>query len=556
MADTDTALAMPARMAGMELGNVLAIPAVRQVSLLIGVAASVALGVAAFLWGQGPDYRNLYSGLSPSDAADVTAALGAAQIEHRLGAGGTSVQVLAGFVDQARLELAGQGLPSTSNPGLELLKEDSGFGVSQFMETARYQHALETELSRTIKSMRSVQDARVHLAVPRQASFLRDRDKPSASVLLTLGRGRTLEKSQAESILQLVAGSIPNLSSSAVTIVDQYGTLLSDSDSDSGLGLGRQQYDYSRNLEQLYRKRVLDLMTPVVGSGNVRAEVMADLDFTETSETRESYDPANSVVRSEAIDEQIRRADTEEGGGIPGAISNQPPATGGIAQGAGLADGERELSRNTSSTRNFEIDKTVSVTRQPTGAIRRLSVAVLIDEALAAPLSVDGAEGESAESTPAVKVDAAAIELYTNLIKDAIGFDEARGDTVSVITAPFVPDVEAEPLEEPAIWESPGLQSLARNIVGVLLVLGIAFGLGRPLLKGLVTSAPASSRSGGVVAATGEILPAGSPDGRSAIVPATSGFSYEQKIAAARNITGHDPARVAQVLRKWVASDE
>lgn len=552
MAESENTSSLPTRLAGLELGHVVAIPAVRQLSLLIGVAASVAAGFAIFVWGQGPDYRTLYSGLSAETAAEITTALASAGIEHELGAGGTSVRVGAAFMDQARLEMAGQGLPASSNPGLEVLKESSGFGVSQFMENARYQHALETELARTIRTLRSVEDARVHLAVPRQAGFVRSKQKATASVLLTLHRGRTLDTGQANAILRLVAGSIPNLPSSAVTIVDQHGSLLSN-DGEGAFGMGKQQFEYARSLERVYRQRVLDLMSPIVGQGNVRAEVMADLDFTETSETRETYDPANTVVRSESTDERVQRGGSGDATGVPGAISNQPPATGGLVND-GAVEQTEELMRDSSQTRNFEVDKTVSVSRAPVGSVRRLSVAVLIDESFL-KTTAETSEGADATAAAAPVLDAATIERYTLLIKDALGFDENRGDTVSVIAAPFVELAEvAEPAALP-IWQNPSVLSIARQAVGVLVALGIAFGLGRPLLKNLLTAqAPRPAR---VQAATGEVLPAGTAmPGTQAIVPATAGFSYEQKVAAARNITGHDPARVAEVLKKWVAVDE
>ncbi len=554
MAEIESGVSVPARLAGLELGHVVAIPAVRQVTLLIGVAASVAAGFAVFVWGQGPDYRTLYNGLTPATAAEVTSALTSAGIAHRLGVGGSSVQVDASALDQARLEMASQGLPGTSNPGLEVLKETSGFGVSQFMENARYQHALETELARTISTLRSVENARVHLAVPRQSGFVRNKEKASASVLLTLHRGRTLDNGQADAILRLVAGSIPNLPSSAVTVVDQHGSLLTGG-SDSAFGAGKQQFEYARNLERIYRQRVLDLMTPIVGQGNVRAEVMADLDFTETSETRETYDPANSVVRSESTDERIQRAGAEVAAGIPGAISNQPPATGGIDAAAQQVAENDELMRDSSLTRNFEVDKTVSVSRAPIGTVRRLSVAVLIDESYDQPATTEGEADDAGAAAAPQPLDAATIERYTLLIREAIGFDENRGDTVSVISAPFVQAPVPAEAEALPIWKNPTILSIARQSIGVLAVIGIAFGLGRPLLRNLLsTQTPPPPR---VQAATGEILPAGTGGpAMPAMVPATSGFNYEQKVAAARNITGHDPARVAEVLKKWVATDE
>ena len=553
MAENTATGGVPAPLAQIELGNVLRIPAVRQMTLLIGVAAAVALGVAAFLWAQGPDLRPLFSDLSGADASEVVTALNAAGIENKLDSSGSRVLVPRDQLHEARLELAGQGLPQGSNLGVEMMSEQSSFGVSQFMESARYQHALESELGRTIGYLRAVHDARIHLALPRQSSFLRDKNQPSASVLLTMHRGRVLEPGQIQSIVHLVASSIPNLAADAVTVIDQQGRLLSGRDSDDNLALSSAQFEYTQNMENVYRSRVVDLLTPIVGMGRVRAQVVADLDFTVTEETRESYDPERTVIRSEATNEREQSAADAESGGVPGALSNQPPETGGVVNPAASGEGAETVNRSLSSERHYEMDKRVSVVRQPVGSIRKLSVAVLIDDSVAIGAVQSDASSED-DVAAGGGLSQADIDRFTALIKEAVGFNETRGDTVSIINVPFQTAAAPPEVEEPAIWQKPGLQALARNVVGILVVLGIGFGLGRPLLKGLLETTPTAA---GVlhVPATGEILPAGSaaPGGVTPLAPA---YSYEQKVAAARNITGHDPARVAQVLRKWVAEDE
>lgn len=550
MAENIATGGVPSSLAQIELGSVLRIPAVRQVTLLIGVAAAVAVGVAAFLWAQGPDLRPLFSDLGGADASEVVTALNAAGIENELDSSGSRVLVPRDQLHEARLELAGQGLPQGSNLGVEMMSEQSSFGVSQFMESARYQHALEAELARTIGYLRAVHDARIHLALPRQTSFLRDKNDPSASVLLTMHRGRILEPGQIQSIVHLVASSIPNLTADAVTVIDQRGRLLSGRDSDDNLALSSAQFEYTQNMENVYRARVVDLLTPIVGMGRVRAQVVADLDFTVTEETRESYDPERTVIRSEATNEREQSAAEAQGAGIPGALSNQPPETGGVVNPA-AADGAEMVNRSLSSERHYEMDKRVSVVRQPVGSIRRLSVAVLVDDTVAIG-AVEAADDDNGQD--AGGLSQADIDRFTTLIKEAVGFSEARGDTVSIVNVPFMTEAEPSEVEELAIWQKPGLQSLARNVVGILVVLGIGFGLGRPLLKGLLATTPTM---GGIVhvPAAGEILPAGSA-GPGGVTPLAPAYSYEQKVAAARNITGHDPARVAQVLRKWVAEDE
>ena len=543
MAESNNTPALPQNLASLELGNVVQIPAVRQVLLLCGVAAAVALGVAAFLWAQTPDMRPVYTALDAGDASEVVSALNAAGIDNRLDAGGTRVLVPAAEVETARLELAGQGLPAATSIGAEMLKEQPGFGVSQFMESARYQHALETELARTIRHLASVADARVHLAIPRQTGFLRDRNRPSASVMVSLHQGRMLEPGQTESIVHLVASSIANLSSDAVTVIDQRGRLLTRNG--EPLGASSAQLSYTRDLEERYRRRIVELLTPLTGVGRVRAEVAADLDFTQVEETRESFDPDANAIRSESVSEEQRAASAGEAAGIPGALSNQPPETGGVRTAEATGGVAEPLNRSSAATRNFELDKTVSVVRQPVGSVRRLSVAVLLDESEAV------ASGDDAP--PAEPLDDATIERYTALVREAVGFNAARGDTVSVISAPFRAEPDPPELEAPAIWQRPGIQALARNVIGILVVLGIAFGLGRPLLRGLLetTSRPAVN----VTASTGELLPAGTTGG-GMIVPAPAQYTYDQKVAAARNITNHDPDRVATVVRKWVNEDE
>ncbi len=536
-------------LAGFELGNVLQIPAVRQLTLLIGVAASVAAGAAVFFWAQTPDMRPLYSDLTADDAAAIVTALNGAGIDNRLDGTGTRVLVPPGDMHAARLELAGQGLPESTSIGAELLAEQPSFGVSQFMESARYQQALEGELARTIRNLHGVTEARVHLALPRQTAFLRDRNAPSASVMVALARGRSLEPEQTRSIVHLVASSIPNLAATDVTVIDQQGRLLTDRDGDSSLSLSAAQFDYTETLQSTYRQRIVELLTPLVGVGNVRAEVVADLDFTVTEETRERYDPDVNVVRSESIREQQRGGNTGEAAGVPGALSNQPPETGGIANAEEDAAAEQVVNSSRSATRNFELDKTVSVVRQPVGTIERLSVAVLVAE----PTDTAAADADGADAQDGAGIGSEDIELYTTLVREAVGFDAARGDSVSVVAAPFRAEPSLDEAESIPVWQRPDVLAIVRNVAGILVVLAIAFGIGRPLLRGLVTTNTALLPA--ARARSGELLPAGSAAAQQAL-PQSASYSYEQKVAAAKNITGHDPARVAQVLKKWVSDDE
>ncbi len=526
----------------MNLAGVLRIPAVRQVISLIGVAAAVAAGFAIVLWSQTPQFTQLHGDMSAAEAAEVAEALQAADIDYKLNSNGT-VMVAESQLHEARLELASQGLPQGSAVGMEIMQEQSSFGVSQFMESARYQHALESELAQTIASLGAVREARVHLAIPKQTAFIRDSKGASASVLLQLYGGRVLESGQASAIVHLVASSVPNLLASDVTLIDQHGRLLSSGTEQAAGALAATQFKYSRRLEEDYKQRIEDLLTPLVGAGRIRAEVVADIDFTYTEETSESFDPARSVVRSEQISEDLTTGTASFAAGIPGATSNQPPEATGVDPASIATEGEEAEPKNSSrsSTRNFEVDRTIRHTRPQSGAIRRLSVAVLIDDA--------PAEGDETQTT----LTDGDVERYTALVKEAVGFDEARGDSVVVLNEAFRAVEPVEEFEPPALWERPGVIDGAKQVLGAIIVLAIAFGVVKPMLSGVVSGGSAISGeyigAGGFSGGTGAAQLAGG----AAAIP---GPNYDEKVAAAKNITGNDPARVAQVVKKWVAADE
>mgnify|MGYP001818593492 FL=1 len=329
--ETGTLIESPAAPSSqLNLAGVLRIPAVRQVVSLIGVAGAVAVGFAIVLWSQTPQFTQLYGDMSTAEAAEVAEALQSADIDYKL-TGSGSVLVAESELHDARLQLASLGLPQSASAGMDLMQEQSSFGVSQFMESARYQHALEAELGRTIASIGAVREARVHLALPKQTAFIRDNKGASASVLLQLYGGRVLESDQASAIVHLVASSVPNLIAGDVTLIDQHGRLLSSGDEQAAGAQAATQFKFSRRLEENYKKRIEDLLTPLVGAGRVRAEVVADVDFTYTEETSESFDPARAVVRSEQISEDQTSGLGALVGGIPGALSNQPPEATGAA---------------------------------------------------------------------------------------------------------------------------------------------------------------------------------------------------------------------------------
>jgi flagellar M-ring protein FliF len=532
--------------------------------LLVGVAAAIAAGVGVMLWAVGPTYSLLYSNLAAEETAQIAQALDSARIPYKLGDSGNAISVPAEQLASARLKLAAQGLPE-SGGGVNAMTKDPGFGVSQFMENARYQHALETELARTIASLQNVQGARVHLAMSRSSAFVSDRRPGSASVFLQLKAGRRLDDEQVQAIANLVASSIPELSAAQVTVVDQAGRLLSAPNSDSDLAMRDKMFDFAHRLEESYANRVQELLTPLVGPGRVRAQVVAQVDMATTEQTREQFNPQSQVVRSESTSEDAAKNGGAGAGGVPGALTNQPPQPGvalppgaqpAVAQSganppaaAGAAGttpnnaASTEVlgpdSKSRQSTRNYEIDRTMAYTRTPAGRVTRLSVAVLIDN-----LRTTAADGKVTESP----LPPEQIERMTALVKDAVGFDATRGDTVNVVNSSFagVAPVPEGELESVPFWEKAWVQDLAKLLGGIAVVLLIIFSVLKPLTKGLLTQAkqpPLLAGGGGAVVNVG----GGGGEGQS--------LAYEQQVAQARGLVSQDPKRVAQVVKTWVSTD-
>ena len=533
----------------MNLRGFLQIPAVRQVTILLGVAAAVAAGFAIVLWSQQPGFVSLYSELDNTDAAQVVDALRAADIDYKLNPSSGSVMVPESKLHAARLELASQGLPEGGAAGMDSLREQPTFGQSQFRETALYQHALEAELARTISFIGSVRDARVHLALPKQSAFIRDRKPSSASVMLSMYRGRELESDQAASIVNLVASSVPNLNPDNITVIDQHGRLLSSAGEDWEDRVTASQFKIAERVENNYKRRIEALLTPLVGPGRVKAEVVADMDFTVTEETRESFDPANSALISESITQNESSSSDGDAGGVPGALSNQPPEAGGVET---VEAATAEVSKSaSSSTRNFEVDRTISHTRPQMGSIRRLSIAVLVDDSPEAAIdAVADAEADDQADAPA-GLTQAQIDQYTALIREAVGFDAARGDTVAVVSAAFRPVPEGPEAEPPGFLDNPVITDSLRLILGAALALALGFGLVRPMLKSLLEA----NAQGAAQIAAGGPMPMVSTVAMGAPNAAIPPPSYDEKIAAAKNISATDPAKVAQVVKKWVGDE-
>lgn len=526
----------------LSLGTVLKIPAVRQIMLLVGVAGAVAAGFAVALWAQSPGYTPLYPTLASGEAADVAGALQSAGVDYKLDPRTGNVLVPETALHSARLSLASQGM--APGDASSILSIESDFGTSQFMESARYQHALEAELGRTISSLGAVREARVHLALPKQTAFIRDRKTASASVLLHLFRGRALEPGQAAAIVNLVANSVPDLAPGNVTLVDQWGSLLSSGERNDLDAQATSRFNHTRRVEETLKRRIENLLTPLVGAGRVRAQVAADMDFTVEEAASESFSAGQDNIISERINERNRTQGEQPAAGVPGALSNQPPEAAAQPQVA-TGPGEQTVNLDTDRATNYQPNRELRYQRSQPGQIRRLSVAVLVDDS-----PVLGEEN----AAPLVEAD---LERYTALVREAVGFDEARGDTVVVINEPFRAPAEVEPIATPPVWEQPAVKDIARQLLGALVVLAIAFGVVRPMLKSMLAGAAApggGDYAGGGVAVA--LSPNAQPQLAGSGAAAVQGPSYDEKVAAARNITGHDPARVAQVVKKWVATEE
>ncbi len=523
------------------------LPGLRQLFLLVGLAGAIAAGLWLVFWSQGPNYATLYSQLSDRETAQVVDALQAAGIPHKLDGPSGSVRVPEAQLREARMRLAAQGLPQSDALGVEMIQKDTGFGTSQFMETARYQLAIETELARTIVKVQGVQGARVHLALPRPSAFVRERRHATASVMLQLYPGRRLEPGQVAAITHLVASSVPDLENHDITVVDQAGNLLSSPDGTDALSISAKQLEYTRSVEDGYTHRIEQLLAPLVGAGRVRAGVTADIDFTVTEQSSENYDPQKQVVRSEqTANEQRMQGDVAMG--IPGALSNQPPQTTPAPPAAKQQPAPtppQPVATNNRATRNFEIDRTVSHVMQPTGTVKRLSVAVILDNK-----QVTGADGKPTSQALTDKE----IERYTALVREAVGFDEKRGDRVEVINASFTSDAPGEPAAAEPWYANPMLRQAARQGGAVLAVLVLALVVLRPIMRTLLASPRTLPVA--VDGATGDLARdkvtlSGAPGpGGAAGLP-----NYEQHVAAARNVISQDPKRAAQVVREWVTAD-
>lgn len=533
-----------------QLKGMLAQPAVTKslpALFMLGLA-----GIAALIWMtvSAPPSRELFQGLPDSDKAAVSEALQSAGIAHELDRATGGLTVSEEDYHQARMLLAAQGLPKAAPDGNEMIGS-LPLGSSRAVETERLRSAREMDLARTIEAMDSVQTARVHLALEQPSAFLRDRAKPAASVMLTLASGRALSDSQVQAIVHLVASSVPGMSPDGVSVADQNGRLLSSAGGNGASGETERQVEIQAKIEERYRRSIDTLLTPILGAGNFTAQVHADVDFSETQATREGYPKEASTLRAE---EGAMTLDAAQGaaGGIPGALANQAPPAAQVAAAPGqtvtpTVPGAPETAaagqkRNENYSRNYAVGREVSVTRQQTGSVKRLSVAVALK-------NPDGAKPRSAQEIAALE----------NLVKGAVGYDQGRGDVVALSARAFAP-VEA-PVE--AWHETPWIWTVARHLTALLVVALVVFGLGKPLLKrtgaALARRAEeqAAKRSsvGGEIAAAVADQARADPNVQVTLEMIEGARSYETRAALIRSFVRQDPSRAALVVRDLIRAD-
>jgi flagellar M-ring protein FliF len=580
MAQTDmNQAALPAGVANPEesvpqgiWAEFLAQPAVRRTLPLAVTVFALLVMVMVYMSLNKGSYRPLFPGMSGVDQAAAFESLQKAGMTVEIDAATGSVSVPNELYHQAKMVLASQGIPATSTDGFAMIRDQQSMGTSQFIEQKRYQLAIEEELAHSISSIQAVQAARVHLAVPKQSVFVRDRVEPTASVILTVAQGRRLSEAQAQAVVHMVASSVPYLEPQNVSVVDQFGNLLANDQDLSGLGMSDKQLSYRNKLEKMYQQRIQSLLSPLVGANKLRAEVNADMDFTVQEMTQENFNPDTISIRSEQLTQGASGNSVVSGEGVPGALSNEPPADPVMKENqpetlmvkeGGLTNGGSSGSLN--RTRNYEIDRTIQHTKLATGELTRLSISVVLDEPL-----ITNDEGEQVRQILTVEE----IQRFESLIKTAVGFNEQRGDNVTVMSMAF--QIEAEIPATP-MWEQTWLQNLVRQILIALLALVFILVVLRPAIKKLVSAelvvqsdalgaqlGPDGEPVGGAVAQEEMIEGESLEEMKARMRPKKSSVSmdmldtansYDDKVALMRMLVTEDSKRVAGVMSNWVKQD-
>ncbi|KJV25607.1 flagellar M-ring protein FliF [Aquitalea magnusonii] len=559
------------------------LPNNKKILFLVALAAIFSVIVGAVVLNRQPSYKILFSNIADRDGGQVTAALQQMNIPYQLGDGGT-VSVPADKVYDARLRLAAQGLPKAGGVGFELM-DNQKFGISQFAEQVNYQRAIEGELARTIEAIGSVESARIHIAIPKQSVFVRDQQQPTASVMLNLFRGRTLDQGQVAGIVHLVSSAVPNLPVKNVTVVDQDGNMLSKLSDKDTAGMDQTQLGYVRQVEDGYVKRIESILEPIFGQGNIHAQVTANVDFSEVEQTSESYRPNSSpnpsATRSQQIVERLGSG-AANAGGVPGALSNQPPsgASAPITLPPGAAPGTATLSGQAMGqsgalerdiTTNYEVDKTIQHTKMPQGVVKRLSAAVVVNYR-----KMPDKNGEM-KPTP---LTAQEIQQINNLVKETMGYNSQRGDTLNVVNAAFADAAVPVTMQEKVTdYLTNNASSLIKYALLTIAVLYLLFGVVRPIVKDLVKPqdavkkgpdgrplvdaggrllAVAGDDEGGAegAAAGGKGAVATNPDGTPENPKDAQMRQYNQNLEAARELVKSDPRMAAQIIKEWISSDE
>lgn len=530
----------------------------RQVILMVGLAASVALGLWVVLWLQEPSYQPLMQDIAAQDMEEVTSILNLNDVKYKIEPRTGMLLVSADQVHQAKMKLAAAGISGEANAGYELLDKEQALGTSQFMENTRYMRGLEGELSRTITSFRNIRKARVHLAIPKRSVFVRDNRKPSASVLIETSNANPVNREQVDAIINLVAGSVPEMNREDVTVVDQKGNLLSrNNESEEDQQISR-EFEYSRKMEGVLNNRIAGILDPIIGEGRFRSEVSADVDFTAIEEAEEFFNPDAQVLRSEQTLDEQRQMAAE--GGVPGALSNQPPAAGTAPEqaggAAGTADGGNPTNLRKQTTRNFEVDRSISYTKHQQGRLKRLTVAVAIDDIR----TIDPASGE-VKFQPWSETE---LERLTLLVRNAVGYSATRGDSVNVINTPFAPQI-VEAFEDPALWENGWFWDAIWKALAFIAALVVIFAVIRPTFKNLAASGAQAKEFALAGDSDGldQLNRIGGEGGQRVTLSAADEFllpgaseGYDRQVNALKGLVAEDPARVAQVIRQWINEDE
>lgn len=538
----------------------------RQVAIMLGLALSVAIGIAVVLWSQDANYARLYTELNDKDTAEILDALHAQGVDYKIEEGG-AIMVLADKVNDTKLKLAAQGLPKSNSIGYELLDKEQSFGTSKSAEMARHQRALEGEIARTIMSIQSVKSARVLLALPVQSVFVRERKKPSASVIVHLYQGRVLDKGQVDAIVHLVSSSVPQLDAEHVTVVDYKGNLLS-SRATAAENLTVNQFEYKTNIEEHLMRRIENIMSPLVGAESMRVQISADVDFTETDKTQESFNPDMPALRSEQTTDEQNKENPQ---GVPGALTNQPTPAGAAIEtippvdpNSLVNDSNGKGYASKTATRNYELDKTITHTKLATGVLRRLSVAVVVDDR-----HIPQGDGKI-KSQPYAQED---LNRFNDLVKQAVGFDSGRGDQVTVTNVSFRgADLDAPP--ELPLWQEAWFIDLVKQAAAVLAIIFLIFGVLRPTIRALIAKdedekraiaeAEEQARMAALLAAGFVLDDDGTPlalteDEQQKIDDLLESMdmpkAYQNRLDYVKRLVDDDPKVVAQVLKTWVRRD-